>query len=60
MSPTEKLKYKLLKPEKLVKIANAISDADGDGRMDRGYTICPFHHSSNGGGINILSVRKGA
>ena len=38
MAPPEKLKRKLLTP-----------DADGDdGQMDRGDTICPFHHSSNG------------
>ena len=43
MSRPEKLKCKLLTPE-----------ADGDGWMDRGDTICPFHHSSNGGGITKL------
>ena len=32
-------------------IAIAISDMDGDGWMDRGNTICPFHHSLNGEGI---------
>ena len=26
-------------------------DADRDGQTDRGITISPFHHSSNGGGI---------
>ena len=36
----EKYKCKLLMP-----------DAYGDGRTDRGINICPFHHSSNGGGI---------
>ena len=25
-----------------------------DGPMDRGNTLCPFHHSSNGGGIKII------
>ena len=30
-------------------------DADGDRRTDRGYTICPFHHSSNKRGIKIWS-----
>ena len=40
MPPPEKLIRKLLMP-----------DADGDGRTDRGNTICPFQHSSNGKGI---------
>ena len=48
-------------PEKLItQIANAISDVDGDRWthgwtdrwMDRGNTLCPFHHSSNGRGKN--------
>ena len=38
MPPPEKLKCKLLTP-----------DAEGS-ETDRGNTICPFHHSSNGGG----------
>ena len=36
----KKLKRKLITP-----------DAYGDGRMDRGNTVYPFHHSSNGVGI---------
>ena len=36
MSPPENLKRKVL-----------TQDADGDGRTDRGNTLCPFHHSSN-------------
>ena len=45
MPPPEKLKRKLLAP-----------DADGDGRTDgQGNTLCPFRHSSNGGGIKIIS-----
>ena len=44
MPPPENFKRKLLTP-----------DADGDGRTDghtdRGNTICPFHHFSNGVGI---------
>ena len=40
MPPPEKLRRKLLTP-----------NADGDGRTDRGNTICPFHHSLNSGGI---------
>ena len=42
MPSPEKLKRKLLTP-----------DADGDGRTDRGNTIYPFHHSSNGGDIKV-------
>ena len=34
MSPSEKLERKLLTPEKHTQIANAISDADGNGRTD--------------------------
>ena len=49
MPPPEKLKRKLLTP-----------DADGDGRTDRqtdiGNTICLFHHSSNGGGIQKFKI----
>ena len=41
MPPPEKLKRKLL-------------TQDGDGWTDRGNTICPFHHSSNGGGIKEI------
>ena len=32
-------------------IANAVSNADGDGLTDRSNTVCPFHHYLNGGGI---------
>ena len=44
------LTCKLLMPENQTQIANAISDAAGDRQMDRGNTLCPFHHSLNGGG----------
>ena len=43
-APPENLKCKLLTP-----------DVDGDGRTDSGNTICPFHYSSNGGGIKITT-----
>ena len=34
------------------------SDADGDGRTERCNTICPFYHSSNGGGIKVCRNKK--
>ena len=45
MTLPEKLKHKLLTPSQ--------TDDDRDGWMD---TICPFHHSSNGGGIKKLNT----
>ena len=44
---------KVLTPEKKTEtpIANAISDTGRYGWTDIGKTICPFHHSSNGGVI---------
>ena len=47
MPPPKKFKRKLPTP-----------DADGDGRTDKGKTICPFHHSSNGRGIKLDSVKS--
>ena len=47
MPPHEKCKCKLLRTEKLkCKLL-----APPWTWMDRGNTICPFHHSSNGRGI---------
>ena len=36
------------------KIPNAILDADRGGWTDMGNTVCPFNHSSNGGGAQEL------
>ena len=46
----KKLTCTFYMPEKQTQIANAISNTAGDRRMDRGNTLCPFHHSLNGGG----------
>ena len=48
MATHEKIKCKLLTPD-------ANRDGRTDRQTDRGYTICPFHHSSNGGGIKIIT-----
>ena len=49
MPPSENLKPKLLTPEKLKSKLLTHSGMQTD--TDRGNTICPFHHSWNGGGI---------
>ena len=53
MSPPQKHKRKLLKPEKVKRklLTPSRMQTETDGQTDRGNTICPFHHSSKGGGI---------
>ena len=48
----EKLKHKLLTPVKLQPklLTPSRMQTETDGRMDRRNNICPFYHSSNGGG----------
>ena len=50
----EKLKRKLLTPEKLK--LKLLTPSRTGMETDRGNTICLFHHSSNGGSINIINL----
>ena len=45
----KKLKHKLLMSSQIW--------TEMDGQMDRDNLICPFHHSSNGGGIKIFLLQ---
>ena len=52
MSSPDKLKRILLTPSR--------TGTKTSGRTDRGNTICPFHHSSNSGGIKINRMPSAA
>ena len=59
MPPPKNLKHKLLMPsrKRTETGGGAGGRTDGaGGRTDRGNTICPFHHSSSGGGIIKIMV----
>ena len=56
----KKLKHKLLIPEKLKRklLASSQMWRKTDGWTDRGNSICPFHHSLNGGGIKTTQANQ--
>ena len=60
MPPPEKLKPKLLTPEKLKQklLTPSQMRKETDEWMDRGNTICPFHHSLNGRGSKNINVSE--
>ena len=58
MPPSEKLKHKLKMPEKLKR--KLLTPSQTRAETDRGNSICPFHHSSNGGPIKSLCKQQAA
>ena len=58
MDAPEKLKFKLLTPEKLKRKLQICEChlRHGHRQMNRGNTICPFQHSSNGGVIKTFGM----